>query len=39
MRKVVGKKMIKVKVPVVRKRKATPQQLKNLVKARAMIKR
>ena len=39
MRKVVGKKMIKVKVPVVRKRKATPQQLRNLARARAMIRR
>ena len=39
MRKVVGKKMIKVKVPTIRKRKATPQQLRNLARARAMIRR
>jgi hypothetical protein len=36
MKKVVGKKMIKVKIPTRKKRKATPQQLKNLAKARRM---
>lgn len=39
MKKVVGKRMIKVRIPTREKRKATPQQLRNLAKARRMIKR